>query len=144
MLHLKKLRQQMSLPLAFAIVALLLLLSLGAVAQMSPKPVPADTVIKNGTILTVTHGTIHNGSILIRNGKIAEVGQTVNAPANAVIIDATGKFVMPGIIDSHSHSALSNDVNEATSPVVPHMIMQDAFDYTDKALYHSLAGGVTT
>jgi imidazolonepropionase-like amidohydrolase len=60
------------------------------------------------------------------------------------VIDATGKFVMPGIIDSHSHSALDSDVNEATSPVTPHMMMQDAFDYTDKAIYHSLAGGVTT
>jgi len=60
------------------------------------------------------------------------------------VIDATGKYVMPGIIDAHSHSALDGDVNEATSPVTPHMMMRDAFDYTDKAIYHSLAGGVTT
>ena len=119
-------------------------LGLSAVAQMSPKPVPQDTVIKGGTIFTITHGTIQNGSIYIHDGKIAEVGQTVHAPADAVVIDATGKFVMPGIIDSHSHSALDSDVNEATSPVTPHMKMIDAFDYTDKALYHSLAGGVTT
>jgi imidazolonepropionase-like amidohydrolase len=144
MLHLKKLRQQHACLRMIAIGALLMLFSLGALAQMSPKPVPVDTVIKNGTILTVTHGVIHNGSILIRNGKIAEVGQSVTTSPNAVIIDATGKFVMPGIIDSHSHSALDNDVNEATSPVTPHMMMQDAFDYTDKAIYHSLAGGVTT
>jgi imidazolonepropionase-like amidohydrolase len=121
-----------------------LVFSLAAVAQMSPKPVPQDTVIKGGTILTVTHGTIQNGSIYIHDGKIAEVGQTVHAPANAVVIDATGKYVMPGIIDAHSHSALDSDVNEATSPVTPHMKMIDAFDYTDKAIYHSLAGGVTT
>jgi imidazolonepropionase-like amidohydrolase len=144
MLHLKKLRQQNALRYAVAIAAMLLLFSMGAFAQMSPKPVPVDTVIKNGTILTVTHGVIHNGSILIHNGKIAEVGQSVTVPPNAVVIDATGKFVMPGIIDSHSHSALDSDVNEATSPITPHMIMQDAFDYTDKAIYHSLAGGVTT
>src|SRR5947209_11959367 len=118
--------------------------ALNAVAQMSPKPAPQDTVIKGGTILTVTHGTIQNGSIYIHDGKIAEVGTTVHAPANAIIIDATGKFVMPGIIDAHSHSALDGDVNEATSPVTPHMKMIDAFDYTDKAIYHSLAGGVTT
>src|SRR6266404_1503610 len=144
MLHLKKLRQQNALRYVIAIAALLLLFSMGVFAQMSPKPVPVDTVIKNGTILTVTHGVIHNGSILIHNGKIAEVGQSVTVPPNAVVIDATGKYVMPGIIDSHSHSALDSDVNEATSPVTPHMMMQDAFDYTDKAIYHSLAGGVTT
>jgi imidazolonepropionase-like amidohydrolase len=103
-----------------------------------------DVVIKGGTILTVTHGKIENGSIYIHNGKIAEVGQTVNAPSNATVIDATGKFVMPGIIDSHSHIALSDDVNEATSPITPHMMMRDAFDYNDKAIYRALAGGVTT
>src|SRR5207237_4073444 len=66
-----------------------------------------DVVIKNATVLTVTKGTIKNGSVLIHNGKIAEVGQTVNAPAGATVIDASGKFVTPGIIDSHSHIAMS-------------------------------------
>jgi imidazolonepropionase-like amidohydrolase len=103
-----------------------------------------DVVIKNATVLTVTHGRIEGGSVLVRNGKIAEFGKTVNASADAQIIDATGKWVTPGIIDAHAHMALDGDVNEATSPVVPHMIMRDAFDYTDKAIYHALAGGVTT
>jgi imidazolonepropionase-like amidohydrolase len=101
-------------------------------------------LIKNGTILTITHGTIQNGSIYIKDGKIVAVGQTVEAPATATVIDATGKWVMPGIIDSHSHIALDNDVNEATSPIVPQMRMVDAFQYTDKAIYRTLAGGVTT
>src|SRR5436853_6101218 len=125
-------------------VTALAIFGLTAFAQMSPKPVPQDTVIKGGTILTVTHGTIQNGSIYIHDGKIAEVGTTVHAPANAIIIDATGKFVMPGIIDAHSHSALDNDVNEPTSPITAQLKMIDAFNYTDKSLYHSLAGGVTT
>ena len=63
---------------------------------------------------------------------------------NATVIDAGGKFVMPGIIDSHSHIALDDDVNEPTSPITPHMMMNDAFDYNDKAIYRALAGGVTT
>ncbi len=63
-------------------------------------------MIKGATVLTVTHGRIENGSIYIHNGKIAAVGKTVNAPASATVIDATGKWVMPGIIDSHSHIAL--------------------------------------
>ena len=50
----------------------------------------------------------------------------------------------PGIIDPHSHMALDDDVNEATSPVVPQMMMKDAFDYNDKAIYRALAGGVTS
>ena len=68
----------------------------------------------------------------------------MNAPASATVIDAGGKYVTPGIIDSHSHIALDDDVNEATSPVTPHMMMRDAFDYSDKAIYRALAGGVTT
>ncbi|HEY6248559.1 MAG TPA: amidohydrolase, partial [Candidatus Angelobacter sp.] len=103
-----------------------------------------DVVIRGGTILTVTHGKIENGSIYIHNGKIAAVGKTVQAPGNATVIDATGKWVMPGIIDSHSHIALDEDVNEATSPITPHMMMKDAFDYNDKMIYRALAGGVTT
>jgi imidazolonepropionase-like amidohydrolase len=115
-----------------------------ASGQQSSPAVHNDVVIKGGTILTVTHGKIENGSIYIHDGKIAAVGQTVNAPANATVIDASGKFVMPGIIDSHSHIALDDDVNEPTSPITPHMMMRDAFDYNDKAIYRALAGGVTT
>jgi imidazolonepropionase-like amidohydrolase len=103
-----------------------------------------DVVIRGGTLLTVTHGKIENGSIYIHNGKIAAIGKTVEAPAGATVIDAGGKWVMPGIIDSHSHIALDGDVNEATSPVTPAMMMKDAFDYNDKMIYRALAGGVTT
>ncbi len=103
-----------------------------------------DVVIRGGTILTVTHGRIENGSIYIHNGKIVAVGQNVQAPAGATVIDAAGKWVMPGIIDSHSHIALDDDVNEPTNPITPHMMMKDAFDYDDKMIYRALAGGVTT
>lgn len=103
-----------------------------------------DVVIKNATVMTVTHGNIKNGSIYIKDGKIAAVGESVNAPAGAVVIDAEGKYLTPGIVDSHSHIALDDDVNEATSPITPQMMMKDAFDYQDKAIYRALAGGVTT
>jgi imidazolonepropionase-like amidohydrolase len=106
--------------------------------------VPTDIVIRNATVMTASHGTIPRGSVWVHQGKIAGVGATVNAPADATIIDATGKFLTPGIIDPHSHSALGNDINEATSPVTPSMMMIDAFDNTDAALYQALAGGVTT
>jgi imidazolonepropionase-like amidohydrolase len=111
----------------------------------SPMPVADnDVVIRGGTILTITHGKIENGSIYVHNGKIAAIGKAVDAPANATVIDAGGKWVMPGIIDSHSHIALDDDVNEATNPITPHMMMKDAFNYDDKAIYRALAGGVTT
>jgi imidazolonepropionase-like amidohydrolase len=103
-----------------------------------------DVVIRGGTILTITHGKIENGSIYIHNGKIAAIGKTVDAPSSATVIDASGEWVMPGIIDSHSHIALDDDVNEATNPVTPHMMMKDAFNYDDKMIYRALAGGVTT
>src|SRR5947208_3537601 len=72
---------------AHFVLALWLVVCAAACAQTATKPQPEDIVIKNGTILTVTHGTIQNGSIYIHNGKIAEVGKTVNAPANAKVID---------------------------------------------------------
>src|SRR6476619_8393662 len=128
----------------FCVLSSLVIAQQPSNTQQSSPAVHNDVVIKGGTILTVTHGKIENGSIYIHDGKIAAVGQTVNAPANATVIDATGKFVMPGIIDSHSHIALDDDVNEPTSPITPHMMMRDAFDYNDKAIYRALAGGVTT
>src|SRR5260370_40597344 len=92
-----------------------------AVAAAQGSPAPADLVIKNGTVMTASHGTIQHGSVWVHNGKIAGVGATVGAPAGATVVDATGKYVTPGIIDPHSHSALGDDVNEATSPVTPSM-----------------------
>ena len=109
------------------------------------KPQPGgDVLIKNAIILTATHGRIANGSVLVRGGKIAQVGANIAAPSGVTVIDAGGKYLTPGIIDSHSHMALDGDVNEATSPVVPHMIMLDAFEYTDRMIYRALAGGVTS
>jgi imidazolonepropionase-like amidohydrolase len=115
-----------------------------ASALMGQSTAHHDVVIKNAIVMTAAHGNIQNGSIYIKDGKIAAVGATVNAPANAAVIDAGGKYLTPGIVDSHSHIALDDDVNEATSPVTPHMMMRDAFDYQDKAIYRALAGGVTT
>jgi imidazolonepropionase-like amidohydrolase len=113
-------------------------------AQAQPAKPTGDLLIKNATLLTVTHGKIPNGSVYVKEGKIAAFGVTVNASASATVIDAGGKYVTPGIIDAHSHMALRDDINEATSPVVPQMRMLDAFDYTSKAIYRALAGGVTS
>lgn len=101
-----------------------------------------DVLIKNGTVLTITDGTKENTDVLIRNGKISAIGQNLNAPSGVKTIDASGKFVMPGIIDAHSHIAL-DAVNEATSPVTAEVWTGDALNPMDISIYRALAGGVT-
>ena len=122
----------------------MVLLAGSAPAQNPPGTPHNEVLIKNALVMTATHGNIPNANVYVKDGKIAAVGKDVSAPASATVVDAEGKYLTPGIIDSHSHIALDNDVNEATSPVTPHMMMIDAFDYQDKAIYHGLAGGVTT
>jgi imidazolonepropionase-like amidohydrolase len=102
-----------------------------------------DIVIRNATILTITNGTIPNGSVLIRNGKIAAVGTNVTAPANARVIDGTGKYVMPGIIDTHSHTAVEGSVNEVSLPNTGMVRIADALTNDDISAYRQLAGGTT-
>ena len=109
-----------------------------AQAQRSP-----ETMIRNATVLTITHGTLQNTDILLRNGKIAAIGKNLKASADARIIDGTGKFVMPGIIDCHSHSMLDT-INEGTLSVTSMVRTADVLNTTDVDLYRELAGGVTT
>ncbi len=100
-------------------------------------------VLRGATILTVTRGTIPNGTIVLRDGKIAAVGPNVTAPAGADVIDVTGKFVSPGIIDCHSHIA-NDDINEGGTTVSSMTGMRDVLDPTDINIYRDLAGGLTT
>jgi imidazolonepropionase-like amidohydrolase len=102
------------------------------------------TVIQNATILTITHGTIEKGSILIRDGKIAAVGTNVSVPQGATVIDATGKYVMPGIIDCHSHIAIEGSVNEGSVSVSSMVGIEDVINPEDIDIYRALAGGETT
>lgn len=101
-------------------------------------------MIRNATILTVTKGTITNGSVWVSGGKIREAGRTVAAPASAKSIDGTGLYVMPGIVDSHSHAAISGGVNEAGSSVTAQVRVDDVLNAEDVNLYRAAAGGVTT
>jgi len=100
-------------------------------------------VIQNATILTVSHGTIEHGSILIKDGKIAEVGQSVKAPKDAQVIDAAGQFVIPGIIDCHSHIA-AESINEGSVSVSSIVNMAEILNPEDVDIYRDLAGGVTS
>jgi imidazolonepropionase-like amidohydrolase len=102
-----------------------------------------ETLIRNATILTVSHGTLQNSDILLRGGKIAAIGQNLKAAPDARVIDATGKYVMPGIIDCHSHSML-DAINESSLSVTSMARTRDVLNPTDPDLYRELAGGTTT
>jgi len=133
---------------------------LGATSVPNADPFPSTyvpfpsrtTVIRNVNILTAAGPLIRNGAILMQNGKVAAVGASVNAPADAVVIDGNGKYVTPGIIDDHSHlgvyaapggNALS-DGNEATSPTTPQVWAEHSVWPQDPQFPRNLAGGVTT
>ncbi len=130
-------RKVISFALAFAVSAAL------PSRAATPPDAPPVIVIQNATLLTITHGTIEHGSILIRDGKIAAVGQSIKAPDGAQIIDAAGQYVMPGIIDCHSHIAVDGDVNEGSISVSSMANIADVLNPEDVDIYRDLAGGVT-
>jgi imidazolonepropionase-like amidohydrolase len=115
------------------------------------RPNPA-VVIRNATIMTATGQEIQGGSILFRDGRIVAVGTTVDAPADAVVVDGTGKWVTPGVIDTHSHLGVyaapgtqaESDGNEATSPVTAEVWAEHSFWPQDPQIPLAIAGGVTT
>ncbi len=120
--------------------ALALGLGGGAAAQQQP------VLITGATILTASDaGRIENGAVLFQNGRITAVGpaSAVRAPGNAQVIDATGKYVIPGIIDAHSHIA-ADAINEGSVAVSSMVSIMDVIDPTDIAIYREAAGGVTT
>jgi imidazolonepropionase-like amidohydrolase len=102
-----------------------------------------EVLIKNGTVLTAAKGTLENTDILIRDGKIARIGKNLSAGANARVIDATGKFVSPGIIDAHSHTMMDS-INEGSLAVTSMTRIRDVLNPTDISIYRALAGGVTS
>jgi imidazolonepropionase-like amidohydrolase len=116
-------------------------------------PFPSrPTVIRNATILTAAGPRIENGSILMRDGKIVAVGTSVDAPSDAVVIDGSGKFVTPGVIDTHSHMGVyaapgvqaNSDGNEATNPVTANVWAEHSVWPQDPQFPRALAGGITT
>ena len=126
-----------------AIVFLLLI----SISLISPALLGAqsrnEVLIRNATVLTAANGTLENTDILIQNGKIARLGKALRASANAQVIDATGKFVSPGIIDCHTHTMVDGSVNEFSYSVTSMVRIQDVLNPEDIAIYRGLAGGVT-
>lgn len=114
---------------------------LGMASMTLAQTQKGSVLIKNATVLTVTQGTLEQTDVLVENGRISRIGQNLSA-ANIPTIDATGKYLMPGIIDAHSHVAL-DAVNEATAPITSEVQMADVVDPFDIGIYRALAGGVT-
>jgi len=113
-------------------------------ALLAAAPLCAQTyIIRNATVMTVSKGTF-KGSILVKDGKIAEVGEKVMEPAGAKIVDASNQYVIPGIIDCHSHIAIDGGVNEGSISVSSMVDIKDVLNPEDIAIYRALAGGVTT
>ena len=112
----------------------------------------APVLIRNATVLTATGREIANGSILFKDGRIVAVGETVEAPADAVVVDGTGKYVTPGLIDTHSHLGVyaapgtdaESDGNEATNPVTSEVWAEHWFWPQDPQIPLAIAGGITT
>jgi imidazolonepropionase-like amidohydrolase len=131
---------------AFIVALLAALAPLQTCGANAPAPAnePAPVIlIQNATILTASHGTIEHGSILIKDGKIAEVGPFIKAPKDAQVIDASGQFVIPGIIDCHSHIAIDGNVNEGSISVSSIANIAEVLNSDDINIYRDLAGGVT-
>jgi imidazolonepropionase-like amidohydrolase len=108
-----------------------------------PPPVVAnELLIRNATVMTATHGTLQNTSILVHDGKIAAIGANLEAGPRARVVDATGKWVTPGFIDTHNHIG-SDAHNDATIAVTSMTNIQDVINPTDIQLYRALSAGVT-
>ena len=125
----------------------LLAAALTAVASLTlPLGAQGDVIlVRGGTVHTAAGAPINNGSVLIQAGKIVAVGTNVSAPAGARIIDATGKSVIPGMIDNHSHiGAKSTDLNDSPMLIGPQHRFLDALDWNDPDFQDAVEGGVTT
>ncbi len=105
---------------------------------------PENVLVRNATIWTVDEaGVIENADLLVVDGKIAGVGSNLESPDDVRIIDATGKHVTPGLIDEHSHIAISGNVNEGTDAVSSEVRIKDIIDPYDVNIYRQLSGGLT-
>ena len=112
----------------------------------------SPVVIRNATIMTATGQEIANGSLLMKDGQIVAIGKSVDAPGDAVVVDGTGKYVTPGLIDDHSHLGVyaapgtdaESDGNEATNPVTAEVWAEHSFWPQDPQIPLAIAGGITT
>ncbi len=117
---------------------ILAVFSIGTIAQEK-----GSVLIQNATLMTITDGIIENGDVLIVDGVITAIGADLSAPSGVSVVDGTGKYVMPGIIDAHSHLNTVS-TNEARNPVTAEVTMEESINPNSVSIYRALAGGVTS
>ncbi|CAN5737561.1 amidohydrolase family protein [soil metagenome] len=106
---------------------------------------PRNVLIRNATIWTMgSAGILQNADMLVTEGRVARVGQNLQAPSGAQIVDAQGRHVTPGLIDAHLHSGASGGINETGSAIVPEVRLGDVLTIDNIWMYRQLAGGLTT
>ena len=138
---------------SIALGAALLLIAPLAVAQ-AQRPIteltwetaedPGVILVRNARIWTQADaGIIENADMLVRDGSIADIGSGISAPAGAMVIDATGMQVTPGIIDAHSHTG-ADSINEGSNSVTAEVSIEDVLNPSTRQFYHQLAGGLTS
>lgn len=109
-------------------------------------------LIKNGKIMTMTGGNIEKGSILIKNGKIENIGIDIEIPQKCEVINVNGAWVLPGLIDAHCHIGIleetigfeGRDLNEATDPITPQLRAIDGINPMDPAFKEAVKAGITS
>lgn len=143
----------------FRRILVLLICAAAMLAQTAKKPNAAASqssgtiVLRGGKLLTITHGVIEKGVLVMENGKIAAIGPegSVSIPQGAKVIDVTGMTVYPGLIDSETHLGLSeieaermtNDLIELSDEIMPHMHVYDAFHAESVVIPVTRINGVT-
>lgn len=107
-------------------------------------PEQQTVVVRDATIWTAGDaGILESADLVVEDGRITAVGSDLRAPRGAVEIDGTGLHVTPGIIDAHSHAAITGGVNEATDISTAQVRIEDVIDADSINIYRQLAGGVT-
>lgn len=125
-------------------------MNLDQALRTEPYPLPETTpdrvLIRHATVWTEEEdGILEDTDLLLDQGRIAAIGTNLPAPKHALVIDATGKHVTPGIVDAHSHSATEDlNVNEGVNSVSAEVRIRDILDPRSADIYKQLAGGVTT
>jgi imidazolonepropionase-like amidohydrolase len=106
---------------------------------------PNVLLVRNATIWTSAEaGVLEDADMLVRSGRIDAVGRGLEPPRGAIVIDATGKHVTAGLVDAHSHTAISRGINEVGSAITVEVRIEDVLDPTDINIYRQLAGGLTS
>lgn len=123
------------------IVNTLLLLIIFSVASLAQER--GSVFIQNATLITITDGIIENGDLLIIDGVITGIGTNISAPSGIKVVNGSEKYVMPGIIDAHSHLNTVS-TNEARNPVTAEVTMEESINPNSVSIYRAIAGGVTS